>query len=82
MSKKLPRPEQSQCKHCDGLYSVFTCETCKKTIRGVCKECHDEVIHGVITPQFMNPQFGGIDARMDDDGGPWQQNAVRDMEGG
>jgi NMD protein affecting ribosome stability and mRNA decay len=45
----------------------------------VCKECYFELAKGVLTNQNVN-FFGGRPTPMEDDGGPWQQNAVRDLE--
>ena len=62
------------------------CYACKdmatKTHRGrnVCVDCFEELQNGKIVNQNVN-FFGGRAGPMEDDGGPWQQNAVRDMEG-
>jgi hypothetical protein len=45
----------------------------------VCKECYEELAKGKIKNHNVN-FFGGRSTPMEDDGGPWQQNAVRDME--
>jgi len=45
----------------------------------VCEDCYYELAKGTITNQNVN-FFGGRATPMEDDGGPWQQNAVRDME--
>jgi hypothetical protein len=47
--------------------------------REVCKECYAELANGVIRNANVN-FFGGRSTPMEDDGGPWQQNAVRDLE--
>jgi len=49
--------------------------------REVCKDCYNELAEGKIANQNVN-FFGGRATPMEDDGGPWQQNAVKDMEGG
>lgn len=46
----------------------------------VCEDCYDELKYGKIKNQNIN-FIGGRAAVMEDDGGPWQQNAVREMEG-
>jgi hypothetical protein len=62
------------------------CYSCKdeaiKSHKGknVCLECFNELKHGRVINQNVN-FFGGRAGPMEDDGGPWQQNAVRDMEG-
>ena len=48
--------------------------------KNVCVECFNELKHGQFENQNVN-FFGGRAGPMEDDGGPWQQNAVRDMEG-
>ena len=80
---KKKKPDLSLCRHCDEEYTVYECPPCKKEIRGACKACHNEVVHDIIKPQFMTPQFGGgPPAKAEDDAGPWQSNAIRDMEDG
>jgi ribosomal protein L37AE/L43A len=49
--------------------------------RHVCNECYHELAKGVVVNQNVN-FFGGRATPMEDDGGPWQQNAVRDLEDG
>ena len=73
--------DRSRCKSCGDDYDVYKCKDCRNLVIGRCKECHDELEHGIITEQYITPQFGGGRAIREDDGGPWQQNAVRKMEG-
>lgn len=49
--------------------------------KSVCKECLDELKDGVVVNQNIH-FFGGTPATMNDDAGPWQENAVRCMEDG
>jgi len=49
--------------------------------RPVCQECFDELAHGKIKNQNIHFLGGGRYGPLDEDGGPWQQNAVREMEG-
>lgn len=44
-----------------------------------CKVCYLELAHGEVTCQNIQISFGGRATR-EDDGGPWQQNAVRELE--
>lgn len=44
-----------------------------------CETCYRELAHGEIVCQNVQISFGGTGTR-EDDGGPWQQNAVRELE--
>jgi hypothetical protein len=75
------KAEKCVCVSCEDTFVAFKCKRCfEKVIMDRCKECHAEIAHGIITPQFIRPQFGGGITVPEDDGGPWQQNAYKDWE--
>lgn len=47
----------------------------------LCLECFNELARGRLAHHERHV-VDGIPSRMEDDGGPWQQNAVRAMEDG
>jgi hypothetical protein len=49
--------------------------------RFACRECYRELTKGIL-PRVTDSLLSGGRGTPEDDGGPWQQNAVRDMEGG
>jgi hypothetical protein len=65
-----------RCVHCGD-------EALVRTKRGPeCKECFEEIHLGKLPdPKTITAGRSGGHCGMDDDGGPWQQNAVRDLEG-
>lgn len=50
------------CKHCGDVIERWTC-VCnpRREISDQCELCHNELAHDRIVPQFMTPQFGGMD---------------------
>jgi len=49
--------------------------------RPLCMECWDELINGVISTEPAHPYgTGGCYGPLEDTG-PWQDNAIRDLEG-
>lgn len=36
------------CKHCGETRRREACEICGKTLHDACRECHDEIDHGVV----------------------------------
>lgn len=82
-----PRPARKRvdekCFSC-GDPLATECKICGPSARLIyCKECHLEIVHGKITPQFMRSQFGGgRDPWWDDEAyDGWGQNARRALEG-
>ena len=73
----------------DFLDGAVTCCHCRDVVEGrlrhkggpCCQECFEELVHGIIKDIPVH-FIGGIAATMEDDSGPWQQNAIRVMEGG
>ena len=54
-------------------------EACDTKLDYMCYECYMELRFGVIKCQNIHFPSGSIGPQ-EDDGGPWQQNAIRDME--
>ena len=72
------------CVSCEDHFTPYPCKVCEKeTVMDRCRLCHNEIVHGIIKAQYIRPHFGGGPAGpMEDDGGPWQQNALKDWENG
>ena len=73
------------CGSCSEWFKGYDCDVCKKSIRSHCEECHKELVHDIITPQFMRPQFGGGSASrkpVDPEGDWGNENAIRILEDG
>lgn len=65
------------CTYCQDQFDPWMCLTCKCRVVSVCKECHCEVIHGVLGPPARSrPSVSGPR----DDNGPWGENNVRALE--
>lgn len=68
------------CTICGDTFANWVCRTCAKkpATQSLCKECHDEVMHGEIGPPMQSrPSVGGMA-----DESPWQQNNIGIMEDG
>lgn len=71
------------CRACGELTEIWKCDLCDKWIREECRECHLELKHNKIIPQFMTPQFGGHRGIYTDmDGNTANDSAVRALEDG
>lgn len=69
-------------KQNETCYACGDCATKRYEKRPVCQECWDELANGKIKCESVHPYgVGGSHGPLDEDGGPWQQNAVRAMEG-
>lgn len=59
------------------------CKACGDPTEHVyCQECHDEIHYGII-PQGrarLDSSGAGCPLEPSDEAGPWQDNAIRDME--
>jgi len=71
-----------RCRHCGTKIPPWECERCHKEIADQCRLCHDELVHDIIVPQFMRPQFGGGRYGPTDDTSPAWDNGVNTLEGG
>ena len=79
------RRQAVRCKHCDTEIKSWDCERCHKRVTDQCKLCHGELVHDIIVPQFMRPQFGGKSDPAwadDEDAGGYGAIARRAMEDG
>jgi len=49
------------CNSCEEANPIHDCPVCKGPIKGQCRECHNEIVHGVIensnVETFANPAF-------------------------
>jgi hypothetical protein len=71
------------CGHCLDVCGRNTCEVCGKELDNECEICHKELAHGIITPQFIQPQFGGSSSGpKDEDADGGGSNARKALEEG
>lgn len=47
------------CKECEDIFIVYFCFKCKKGVVDICRECHDELEHGIIAYNTGKPVHGG-----------------------
>ncbi len=71
------------CQHCDDRFIVWVCGKCSRIVARMCRECHNELEHGIMPP-VIHSLLQGIKrerSSKDDESGIWD-NAVRVLEGG
>ena len=44
------KKEFTICCYCEEEVEIFNCGKCKKQIKNSCKECHSEIVHGIMIP--------------------------------
>lgn len=71
------------CLSCEDPFLAYTCKLCSQKIIDCCSACHKELAHGIITPQFIRPQFGGRTDNWETDESydGYGANAKRALEG-
>ncbi len=47
------------CKSCNEVSPLYSCPICKSLIRGHCRECHNELVHGIADLSGNVPFFSG-----------------------
>ena len=65
---------------CGEVYEAYECDLkrCKGRAMLRCRECHNELVHGVLGPPMQSRPWGGGAASEGDS--PWEQIAVRELE--
>jgi len=65
---------RAKCKHCGDIIHAFTCDKCKEEecdIEDQCRECHEELKHGVVQNQNIHIIGHGSGDSVDDDLDAW-----------
>lgn len=47
------------CKECNDIYAEYVCYKCRSKIIGLCRECHNELVQGIIKYESGQSVCGG-----------------------
>jgi hypothetical protein len=59
------------CKVCQDIFTSYICDDCNSEIIILCRECHNEIKHGIIEYNTGNPVHGGNATPYTEDDAPY-----------